>query len=135
MKQTITKAIVAGVAAIVSLANFSFAAPAQGGGTDFNNNQNPLGVGVNVSGGDNLNESSSLIDTIKSFINLVLGFLGLISLVILLYGGFQMVTAAGDEKKYESGFKIMKQAGIGLLFIGLAALFVQLVFWILGSIA
>jgi hypothetical protein len=31
-----------------------------------------------------------------------------------------MVTAAGDDGKYKVGFKILKQAAVGLIFIGLA---------------
>lgn len=46
-----------------------------------------------------------------------------------------MVTAAGDEGKHKKGFIILKQAGMGLIFIGLAALFVQLIFWFISSIA
>ena len=77
----------------------------------------------------------SLINTIKSGINRLLGLLGLIALIVLLWGGFQMVTAAGDDGKYKEGFKILKQAGIGLLFIGLAWLFVSLIFFVIGAIA
>jgi hypothetical protein len=29
---------------------------------------------------------------------------------MLLFGGFKMVTAAGDEEKYKDGFKVIKQA-------------------------
>ena len=36
--------------------------------------------------------------------------LALIALVILIRGGFQMVTAAGDDAKYKKGFKILQQA-------------------------
>lgn len=46
-----------------------------------------------------------------------------------------MVTAAGDEKKYEAGFKILKQAGIGLIFIGVSALFVNAIMYIIGRFA
>lgn len=45
-----------------------------------------------------------------------------------------MVTAAGDDGKYKAGFKILKQAGVGLLFIGLAWLFVSLIFFVIQSI-
>ncbi len=76
-----------------------------------------------------------LITTIKKAINLILSFLGLIALIILLYGGFQMVTAAGNDEKYKAGFKILRQAGIGLIFVWVAGLFVNFVFWIIGSIA
>ncbi len=79
--------------------------------------------------------TDKLIQTIKNAINIILGLLGTISLVILLWGGFQMVTAAGDEGKHKKGFTILKQAGMGLIFIGLAALFVQLIFWFISSIA
>ncbi|MEI7478339.1 MAG: hypothetical protein WCJ81_07870 [bacterium] len=72
-----------------------------------------------------------MIDTIKKAVNLILGFLGLISLIILLRGGFQMVTAAGDDGKYKKGFTILRQAGIGLIFVGLSALFVNLIFWLI----
>jgi hypothetical protein len=43
--------------------------------------------------------------------------LALVALVVLLWGGFQMVTAAGDDAKYKKGFKILQQAAIGLIFI------------------
>jgi hypothetical protein len=58
----------------------------------------------------------------------------LITLLVLLYGGFQMVTAAGDSKKYESGFEILKQAGIGLAFIFLSWFFISFVFFLLGNV-
>jgi hypothetical protein len=45
-----------------------------------------------------------------------------------------MVTAAGDEKKYGTGFTVLKQAAIGLVFIGLSALFIQLIFYVLGVV-
>ncbi len=75
-----------------------------------------------------------LIDVIKSFINWVLGLLSLIALVILLYGWFKMVTAAGDEWKYKEGFKILKQAGIGLAVIGLSWFVVSIIFWIIWGV-
>ncbi|HKL43930.1 MAG TPA: pilin, partial [Candidatus Absconditabacterales bacterium] len=92
---------------------------------------NTAGVGVVGEGQDT---GGGLIDVIKSFINWVLGLLSLIALVILLYGGFKMVTAAGDEGKYKEGFKILKQAGIGLAVIGLSWFVVSIIFWIIGGV-
>jgi hypothetical protein len=80
----------------------------------FGNAENAQGIGV--SGTEQL-QQGKLIDVIKSFINWMLGMLALIALVILIWGGFQMVTAAGDETKYKKGFKILQQAAIGLVFI------------------
>lgn len=79
-------------------------------------------------------QGGKLIDVIKSFINWMLGILALIALVILLWGGFQMVTAAGDDAKYKKGFKILQQAAIGLVFIGVSWLIVSVIFWLLGVI-
>jgi len=79
-------------------------------------------------------QGGKLIDIIKNFINWLLGMLALIALVILLRGGFQMVTAAGDDSKYKKGFKILQQVAIGLVFIGVSRLLVSLIFWLLGVI-
>ena len=79
-------------------------------------------------------QGGKLIDVIKSFINWMLGILALIALVILLWGGFQMVTAAGDDAKYKKGFKILQQAAIGLVFIGVSWLVVSVIFWLLGVV-
>lgn len=125
MKQTIAKVLVGATAAIVWLTGFGFAT------TLWSTQQ---GAGLNVQGSDVLTGSDSLITSIKTFINWVLGLLATIALVILLWGGFQMVTAAGDEGKYKKGFQILKQAAIGLIFIGLSALFIQLIFYILGVV-
>ena len=75
-----------------------------------------------------------MVDVVKSFVNWMLGILALIALIILIWGGFQMVTAAGDDAKYKKGFKILQQAAIGLVFIGVSWLVVSLIFRLLGII-
>ena len=75
--------------------------------------------------------NDSLITVIKSFINRMLGMLSLIALVILLRGGFQMVTALGDEAKYKKGFKLLSQAAVGLAFIAVSRLIVSVIFRLL----
>ncbi|MDR0607918.1 MAG: pilin [Candidatus Peribacteria bacterium] len=84
---------------------------------------------------DSGQEGSKLITTIKNFINWMLGMLATIALVICLYAGFLMVTAAGDDAKYKKGMDILKQAGIGLVIIGLAWMIVSVVFWLIGSMS
>lgn len=71
---------------------------------------------------------SALLDTIKNAINWVLGILATIALVICIYGGFLMVTAAGDEKKYQKGLGVLKYAAIGLAIIGLSWMIVSVIF-------
>lgn len=127
MKQTIAKLLIGASAIALWVIGSTFAAGTLGGAQQG-------AAGLTVAGADNLQGSDNLINSIKSFINYVIGFLGFIALVILLYGGFQMVTAAGDEGKYKEGFKILRQAAIGLVFIWVAALMVQLIFWIIGVV-
>jgi hypothetical protein len=57
--------------------------------------------------------------------------LAFIALIICLWGGFQMVTAAGDDGKYKKGMTILKQAAIGLVIIGVAWMFVSVIFWVI----
>ena len=78
--------------------------------------------------------NDQLVDVIKSAINWILGILALIALVVLLYGGFLMVTAAGNEENYKKGFTILKQAAIGLILIGIAWFIVSIVFWLVNLI-
>ena len=77
---------------------------------------------------------SKLLDVIKNWVNWVLGMLALITLCIVLWWGFQMVTAAGDDGKYKKGFTILKQAGVWLIIILLAWIIVSVVFWLVGSV-
>lgn len=79
-------------------------------------------------------QQDSLVNVVKGAINWILGILALVALLILLYGGFQMVTASGDEEKYKSGFTILKQAAMGLLLIGVAWFIVSIIFWLVNLV-
>lgn len=74
------------------------------------------------------NQWTNLITLVKSFINWILGLLSFIALVVLLYGGFNMVTAAGDDAKYKKGFKILQQAAVGLVIVGLSWIIISFIF-------
>lgn len=115
-----------GLWSVVTLAQWTPAVNSQFGDVENAGNIGVAGAGVDQWG--------RLIDVIKSFINWMLGMLGLIALVILILGGFQMVTAAGDETKYKKGFKILQQAAIGLVFIWVSWLVVSVIFWLLTTI-
>jgi len=83
-----------------------------------------------VAGNDMWGGSGSewFLDFIQTALNRILGLLGLITIILLIWGGFQMVTAAGDDGKYKKWFTIVKQAAIGLILIGVSALIVSLIF-------
>lgn len=76
---------------------------------------------------------SSLLTTIRRAINWVLWILATITLVIMIYAGFLMVTSAGDDKKYQKGLWIIKYAAIWLAIIGLSWLIVSVIFWFINS--
>lgn len=50
-------------------------------------------------------------------VNFALGFLGLIAVIIVIYGGVLYVTAAGNEEKTQTGKKAITYAVIGLLIV------------------
>jgi len=77
--------------------------------------------------------NTGFISFVQSAVNWILAFLGLITIIILIWGGFQMVTAAGDDNKYKKWFTIVKQAAIGLILIGVSALIVNLIFAFVNS--
>jgi len=64
--------------------------------------------------------STDLRDIVNNFIRVLLGFLGLIAVIIILVGGFQWMTAMGDDTKIK-GAKGLIKAGVTGLIIILAA--------------
>ncbi len=61
--------------------------------------------------------SADLVTIIVNIIQLVLGFLGLIALVIVLLAGFKWMTSGGNDDKIGEAKKLMKSGVIGLLII------------------
>ncbi len=52
-----------------------------------------------------------------NIINIVLGFLGLLSVILILFGGFKWMTAAGNDDQVASSKKLLIAAVIGLVII------------------
>lgn len=50
-------------------------------------------------------------------INILMGFLGLVAVVIILLGGFKWMTAAGSEDKIDEAKKLLAAGVIGLVII------------------
>lgn len=60
-----------------------------------------------------------------TIINWALGFLGFIAVAFVIYGGFLMVTAGGDDGAIDKGKKIITYAGIGIIIILISAALVN----------
>jgi len=54
---------------------------------------------------------------VARIIRVALGFLGVVALVLILYGGFVWMTAGGNEEKIQKAKKILVNAAIGLAII------------------
>ncbi|OGF41094.1 hypothetical protein A2477_00195 [Candidatus Falkowbacteria bacterium RIFOXYC2_FULL_47_12] len=52
-----------------------------------------------------------------SVINIILGFLGIIAVVLIIAGGFMWMTAAGNDEKIGTARKIMTAGVIGLVIV------------------
>ncbi|MFH1522834.1 MAG: pilin [Patescibacteria group bacterium] len=52
-----------------------------------------------------------------SVINIILGFLGIIAVVIILLGGFKWMTAGGNEDKVSEARKLIMAGIVGLVII------------------
>ncbi|MCB9798953.1 hypothetical protein H6758_04480 [Candidatus Nomurabacteria bacterium] len=66
--------------------------------------------------------------TIARIIRVALGLLGIIALILIIYGGVRYMTAGGDDQKVQDAKKIMVNAAIGLAIILSALAIVQFIF-------
>ncbi len=71
----------------------------------------------NFAGETNLGTDIPLIETVARLINIGLGFLGVLVIVAIVYGGFKRMTAAGNEEQAGEGNKIMVAGLIGLVIV------------------
>ena len=69
-----------------------------------------LGVGTGLGTRD-------LKDTIVAVLNVLLGFLGILAVIIILLGGFKWMTAAGSEDKIGEAKKLISAGIVGLVVI------------------
>lgn len=69
----------------------------------------------------------SINDAISEGIKFFLGFVAIIAVAAIIYGGFLYITDAGSEKRAETGKKVIIYAIIGLIVIGAAALVTNVV--------
>ncbi len=78
-------------------------------------------LGLSV-GGEDIGEviglgTTDIRITIARIINVFMGLLGIIAVVIILYGGFIWMTAAGNEERVDKARKMIVAGVIGLAII------------------
>lgn len=75
--------------------------------------------------------STDLMVTLDTIINVVLGVLGLLAVVVIIYGGFMYTTSAGDASKIKKAKDTIMYGVIGLV---IALLAYAIVNFVLSSI-
>ena len=81
------------------------------------------------------NTNSDLPSMAINIINMILGFLALIAIIIVIIGGFEWMTAGGNEDKVTTAKKRLTYGIIGLAIIFLAYAIVTFVLKKLSTIA
>ena len=61
--------------------------------------------------------TKDLREGIMAIVNVLLGFLGIVAIIIVLYGGFVWLTSGGNEEKVSQAKKIITAGIIGLVII------------------
>lgn len=72
-------------------------------------------VGAQIGLGEN-----DLKAAVIKVLNIALGFLALVAVIMIIWGGFTWLTAAGSEEKVDKAKKIISAAVIGLIIVLLA---------------
>ena len=54
---------------------------------------------------------------VMAIVNVLLGFLGIVAIIIILWGGFRWLTSGGNEEKVAEAKKIITAGIIGLIII------------------
>lgn len=73
-------------------------------------------VGENVQNTINLGNRDPR-EIAAQIINILLGFLGIIAVIIVLAGGFKWMTAGGNQDKVDEAKKLMSAGVIGLIIV------------------
>lgn len=77
------------------------------------------GFSVNGAKPAGINETS-LAGILTNITNYVLGFITIVAVLMLIWGGVQYLTAAGDEAQVESAKHTIMYAIIGLIVVGIS---------------
>ncbi len=75
-----------------------------------------LDVGLNYGDATGLG-TKDIREGIMSIVNAMLGFLGVLAIIIILWGGFRWLTSGGSEEKVGEAKKIIAAGIIGLIII------------------
>jgi len=68
-----------------------------------------------------------MAQVLVNIINVLLGFTGIVFLILLIYGGFLWMTARGNEDQVAKAKKIVQEVIIGLIIILVSRMFTEFI--------
>ena len=103
------------ILSILLLANFAIADISLA--LDSNDPYGLKKTGTKAFGEESIANTPSMQEAIGQIIGVTLSFLGIIFFVLVIYGGFLWMTAAGSEEQVGKAKKIIVYAAIGIIII------------------
>lgn len=67
--------------------------------------------------GGRIDPQAALIDRVVAIVSIFLGFLAIIFIILVLYGGYLWMTAAGNEQRVEEARNVLKRAIVGIIIV------------------
>lgn len=64
--------------------------------------------------------TADLVSSVVKIVQWILGFVGLVTVIFILYGGFMWMTAGGNEEKVKKAKQVISAAVIGLIIVTLS---------------
>lgn len=90
--------------------------------------------GLGDKGGYSAADENTFSGILGTVVSVVLGFLGIIFIILTIYAGFTWMTAAGNEEKVSRAQSILKRSIIGLIVIVSSYAIYRVIFeWIMGG--
>jgi hypothetical protein len=115
-KKTVWGVVMTLVMGVMLMPGFVFAVPPVAADADAGEDLDLSAFGVSYASTTGLG-TTDIRSTIGSIINVSLSLLGIVSLVIILYAGFEWMTAGGNDEQVGSARKRMIAGVIGLAII------------------
>lgn len=82
---------------------------------------------------DHEDATKRTVETIQRLINWALWLLALAAMLVVIFGGIQMLTAAWDDWKFKNWKKAIKKASIGIIWVALSWIIVSFIFWLVET--
>lgn len=83
--------------------------------------------GVNLGGGSGSDGTTEVQGLAESIISILSWIVGIVSVIMIIIGGFQFITSGGDAQKAAKGRQTILYAIVGLVIVAFAQIIVRFV--------